>query len=197
MAKPESRLWHQLRTNLPDVHWTRIESWASQGVPDCNGCYRGKEFWVELKVSRSNRISLSPFQISWHLARNRVNGVTFILISDPGRRLLELYEGSKVRELRDIGRRVTPLLKLSSPYDWSKLLASLIKQHRRLSLLSCIVCRRPSTMVLEHCHNVQDPQDLDHGEDPQDLGVLDEIKYTKKKIKNNFTYKPSYSNMVG
>jgi hypothetical protein len=52
-------------------------------------------------------------------------------------------------------------------------------------------------MVLEHCHNVQDPQDLDHGEDPPDLGVLDEIKYTKKKIKNNFTYKPSYSNMVG
>ena len=127
MAKPESRLWHQLRFNLPDVHWTRIESWASQGVPDCNGCYRGKEFWIELKVSRSNRISLSPFQISWHLARNHVNGVTFILISDPGRRLLELYEGSKVRELRDIGRRVTPLLKLSSPYDWSKLLASLIK----------------------------------------------------------------------
>ena len=127
MAKPESRLWHQLRSNLPDVHWTRIESWASQGVPDCNGCYRGKEFWVELKVSRSNRINLSPFQISWHLARNRVNGVTFILISDPDRRLLELYEGSKVRELRDIGRRVTPLLKLSSPYDWSKLLASLIK----------------------------------------------------------------------
>ena len=127
MAKPESRLWHQLRTSLPDVHWTRIESWASQGVPDCNGCYRGKEFWVELKVSRSNRISLSPFQISWHLARNRVDGDTFILISDPGRRVLELYEGSKVRELRDIGRRVTPLLKLSSPYDWSKLLASLIK----------------------------------------------------------------------
>ena len=127
MAKPESKLWHQLRTSLPDVHWTRIESWASQGVPDCNGCYRGKEFWVELKVSRSNRISLSPGQISWHLARNRVNGVTFILISDPDRRLLELYEGSKVRELRDIGRRVTPLLKLSSPYDWSKLLASLIK----------------------------------------------------------------------
>ena len=52
-------------------------------------------------------------------------------------------------------------------------------------------------MVLEHCHNVQDPQDLDHGEDGEDLGVLDEIKYTKKKIKNNFTYKPSYSNMVG
>ena len=127
MAKPESKLWHQLRTNLSDVHWTRIESWASQGVPDCNGCYCGKEFWVELKVSRSNRISLSPFQISWHLARNRVDGDTFILISDPGRRVLELYEGSKVRELRDIGRRVTPLLKLSSPYDWSKLLASLIK----------------------------------------------------------------------
>ena len=54
-------------------------------------------------------------------------------------------------------------------------------------------------MVLEHSHNVQDPQDLehvDHGEDGEGLGVLDEIKYTKKKIKKHFTYKPSYSNMV-
>ena len=127
MSSPESRFWKQLKTNLPDVHWTRIESWASQGVPDCNGCYLGKEFWVELKVSRSNRISLSPFQISWHYTRYRAGGVTFVLISDPGRRLLELYEGSKVHELRDIGRRVTPLLKLSSPYDWSKLLETLIK----------------------------------------------------------------------
>ena len=127
MASPESRLWHMIKQKLPDVHWTRLESWASQGVPDCNGFYRSKEFWIELKVSRSNRFSLSPFQISWHYTRYRAGGVTFVLISDPGRRLLELYEGSKVHELRDIGRRVTPLLKLSSPYDWSKLLETLIK----------------------------------------------------------------------
>ncbi len=125
MAKPESKLWHQLRSNLPDVHWTRLESWASQGVPDCNGCFRGKEFWIELKVSRSNRISLSPFQISWHMARYRAGGDTFILISDPDRRLLDLYEGSKVLVLRDEGRRVTPSLRLSPPYDWTKLLGSL------------------------------------------------------------------------
>ena len=50
-AKPESRLWKTLRDGLTDVHWTRIESWASPGVPDVNGCAEFGEFWIELKVS--------------------------------------------------------------------------------------------------------------------------------------------------
>ena len=38
-------------------------------------------------------------------------------------------------------------------------------------------------MVQEHCHNVHDPQDLDHGEDGEGLGSLDQDKIHQEKDK--------------
>ena len=55
MAKnPESKLWKALRdgTRPLGVHWTRMESWASPGVPDLFGVYKGESFWVELKLHK-------------------------------------------------------------------------------------------------------------------------------------------------
>ena len=46
--KPESKFWKLVKTNLPDIFWTRIESWSMPGVPDCYGCKDGVMFWVEL-----------------------------------------------------------------------------------------------------------------------------------------------------
>ena len=37
-------------------------------------------------------------------------------------------------------------------------------------------------MVLEHHHNVHDPQDLEHGEDGEGLGSLDQDKIDKKEL---------------
>ncbi len=38
-TKPESQLWYKLRDGTKDlgVFWTRLESWASPGVPDLHG----------------------------------------------------------------------------------------------------------------------------------------------------------------
>ena len=52
-AKPESKLWHLLRDNITDIHWVRIESWSTPGVPDLNGCAEFGEFWVELKIIKN------------------------------------------------------------------------------------------------------------------------------------------------
>jgi hypothetical protein len=67
MAKPESVFWQQIKKNIKGISFTRLESWASLGVPDLL-CYneKGTFFTVELKVTRSNKISLSPHQIAFH-----------------------------------------------------------------------------------------------------------------------------------
>jgi hypothetical protein len=33
-VKPESKFWQLVKKNTPQIQWTRLESWASFGVPD-------------------------------------------------------------------------------------------------------------------------------------------------------------------
>jgi hypothetical protein len=75
MAK-EKNLWLLLRTNLPQLHLQRIETgMTGAGVPDVNGCAKGKEFWIELKeIHSGNALTLRPMQISW-LAKRASFGV--------------------------------------------------------------------------------------------------------------------------
>jgi hypothetical protein len=34
MAKPESVFWQQIKKNIKGISFTRLESWASLGVPE-------------------------------------------------------------------------------------------------------------------------------------------------------------------
>ena len=92
--KPESKLWQLVRKNLPDIHWTRIESWVNQGVPDCYGILDGTSVFVELKVTRSNKINLSPFQKNWLYNHYLQGGRSFILLQHLGQRALYLFSSS-------------------------------------------------------------------------------------------------------
>ena len=110
MANPETNFWHQVKKNLPKYRWIRIESWATQGVP------------VELKVSRSKQIRVSPHQIAYHVERK--DCPCFILVrcalsKDTKKSEVLLYEGEKIREVSEQGTRIKPLVALSYPYDWS------------------------------------------------------------------------------
>ena len=68
MAKKlESKFWQEVKQNTPGISWTRLESWASAGVPDLLGYNKkGHFFTVELKVTRRNFVTFSPHQISFH-----------------------------------------------------------------------------------------------------------------------------------
>ena len=92
--KPESKLWQLVRKNLPDIHWTRIESWVNQGVPDCYGILEGTSVFVELKVTKSNKINLSPFQKNWLYNHYLQGGRSFILLQHLGQRALYLFSSS-------------------------------------------------------------------------------------------------------
>jgi hypothetical protein len=78
--KPETKYWKLIKKNMPDIFWTRIESWSMPGVPDCYGCKDGIMFWVELKITKDKKIKLSPFQKAWHFNHARQGGRSFIML---------------------------------------------------------------------------------------------------------------------
>jgi len=96
--KPESKFWQEVKKNITGISFTRLESWASAGVPDLL-CYNknGKFFTIELKVTKGKFPILSPHQISFHV-RHPMN--TFILQKSLGPLSIKLYEGSQIMQLK-------------------------------------------------------------------------------------------------
>jgi hypothetical protein len=74
-----------------------VENSASWGTPDLLGYNsNGNFFTVELKVTKTNKVRLSPHQISFHI---RHPNNTFILVKDLSLNLVKLYEGRFIKEL--------------------------------------------------------------------------------------------------
>jgi len=92
--KEESKLWRSLRQNTPNISWTRLESWASPGVPDCLGYNNNCGFFmVELKVTKTPKVSFSPHQKLFHLTRPKRN---FILLKTLAPLSIKLYESAAI-----------------------------------------------------------------------------------------------------
>ena len=90
--KPESRFWQEVKKNTPNIQWTRLESWASHGLPDLLGYNSFCGFFmVELKVVSKGKPRFSPHQIMFHTTRTVRN---FILLKAPASRSVKLYESS-------------------------------------------------------------------------------------------------------
>ena len=124
--KPESKLWQRVKKNTPNIIWTRVESWASFGFPDLVGYTENRGFFtVELKVTKSNKVTFSPHQIAFHV-KHPTN--TFILIQTHDARCPKLYPGSAVRELADHGLSACELerLPLESLSELERLLVTYI-----------------------------------------------------------------------
>ena len=105
--KLESKFYNELKRITPQIRWTRIENTSVFGTPDLLGYNdSGRFFTVELKVSKSNKVNLSPHQISFHITHPKNS---FILVNALGQRSAKLYAGSAVRELVDSGLVLEPL----------------------------------------------------------------------------------------
>ena len=97
----ESRFYNELKRITPQIRWTRIENTSVSGTPDLLGYNdSGRFFTVELKVSRSNKVRLSPHQISFHITHPKNS---FILVKSLAARDVKLYEGSRIKELAACG----------------------------------------------------------------------------------------------
>jgi len=97
VIKNETKFWHEIKKNTPKIKWTRIENTSLLGTPDLLGYNdSGHFFTIELKVTRSNRVTFSPHQIAFHV---RHPNNTFILAKHLVAGHVKLYEGKKILEL--------------------------------------------------------------------------------------------------
>ena len=94
---PERKLYQKIKKNITSISWIRLENLSSSGTPDLLGYNANSHFFtIELKVTKSNKVRLSPHQIAFHVKHPNN---TFILLEHLGSGTVKLFEGSKVREL--------------------------------------------------------------------------------------------------
>jgi len=121
-VKPESKFWKLIKKNTPKIQWTRLESWASFGVPDLVGYHDSCGFFmVELKVTKTKKVHFSPHQKMFHLTRTQRN---FILLRDASLGAIKLYESSAIPGLLT-DHRETPSLAID---DWDHIQRLLIRE---------------------------------------------------------------------
>ena len=104
---PERKLYQKLRKSLPQISWIRLENNSLHGTPDLLGYNNsGHFFTVELKVTRSNKVRLSPHQIAFHKKHPRNS---FILVQHLGSGAVKLFPGSGVLALEACGLKLEAL----------------------------------------------------------------------------------------
>ena len=65
MAGPEAKLYKKIQKATPTISWNRIENLSIPGMPDAL-CYNKYNtfFTVEFKVTKGNKLRLSPHQVA-------------------------------------------------------------------------------------------------------------------------------------
>ena len=97
----ESKFYKEIKTNINEISWIRLENSILLGTPDLLGYNDNSTFFtVELKVARGNKIKFSPHQLAFHFKHPKN---TFICVKGQGARSLKLFEGSKIHELLNVG----------------------------------------------------------------------------------------------
>jgi hypothetical protein len=114
VARHESKLYQDFKKITPTIRWTRLENWASFGTPDLLGYSPNSTFFtVELKVSKSNKVALSPHQVAWHV---RHPSGSFVLVRYIDKKIKKnftcsLYPGSEILNLVRLGLVHEPLVR--------------------------------------------------------------------------------------
>ena len=94
---PERKLYQKLKSKTPKIIWNRLENLSLSGTPDLLGYNNsGTFFTVELKVTKSNKVTFSPHQIAFHVKHPHN---TFIMVEALGPRTVKLLRGSRIMEL--------------------------------------------------------------------------------------------------
>ena len=105
--KEERKLYEKLKRSCNKISWIRLENLTLSGTPDLLGYNNsGTFFTVELKVTKSNKVRLSPHQIAFHVKHPKNS---FILVEHLGQRSVKLFPGTMVQELDACGLELEPL----------------------------------------------------------------------------------------
>ena len=99
---PEAKFYQQIKRNFKQFSLIRIENSSLLGTPDLLVCNTSGNFCtIELKVTKGNKIRLSPHQIAFHVKHPNN---TFILAKalgplPPKTSPISMYRGSWITEL--------------------------------------------------------------------------------------------------
>ncbi len=108
--KPEQKLYQKLKKNTPNILWSRLETWASFGVPDLIGYHNSSGFFmVELKIQTGNKIRFSPHQVLFHTTRNNRNYILVNQSPNASRSSIKLYSSKNIQGLILDPREIKPL----------------------------------------------------------------------------------------
>ena len=111
---PEAKFYKEIKRKLPEFSFVRIENSSLLGTPDLLVYNTSGHFCtIELKVTKSKKLRVSPHQIAFHV-KHPTN--TFILAKALGplpskTSPISMFHGSRIREL------VTQGLKLDACYS--------------------------------------------------------------------------------
>ena len=121
----EKLLWNNIKKNITDGFFTRIESSSLNGVPDIFGVMYGHSFWIELKSDDVSFPALNKWQIVWINKFIKKGGVVFIFKETLSESVLKVYRPvSRFTEPRTlVPRAVVPF-----PYDWEQVTGALQRE---------------------------------------------------------------------
>jgi hypothetical protein len=99
--KPERKFYEKIRKSITSISWIRLENNSLLGTPDLLGYNNsGTFFTVELKVTKGNKVRLSPHQISFHVKHPNNS---FIMVQHLGSGAVKLFRGSQILDLEACG----------------------------------------------------------------------------------------------
>ena len=101
---PERKLYQKVKKSFSNFSLIRLENNSLHGTPDLLvSNARGHFFTIELKVTKSNKVTFSPHQISFHVKHPNN---TFIFVESLDQRCVKLFPGSKIQELVACGLKL-------------------------------------------------------------------------------------------
>jgi len=123
--KREAGFWNQMRTALKKssrkIASTRLETWATPGIPDVLLCdENGKFHFVELKATSGNAVDLRPHQVAW-LSTHK-NASVWVLVkklqTKNAPEQIFLFHGRDAMDLKLEGLKVEPVIHQKEKFDW-------------------------------------------------------------------------------
>ena len=101
---PERKLYQKIKKSFSNFSLIRLENNSLHGTPDLLvSNASGHFFTIELKVTKSNKVTFSPHQISFHV---RHPNNSFIMVEALGPCTVKLFRGSRILELDACGLKL-------------------------------------------------------------------------------------------
>ena len=110
-----------LKKSSRKISSTRLETWATPGIPDVLLCdENGKFHFVELKATSGNAVDLRPHQVAW--LSNHKNASVWVLVkklqTKNAPEQIFLFHGRDAVDLKLEGLKVEPIIHQKEKFDW-------------------------------------------------------------------------------